>query len=67
MVNLCLKIKNIRVVFGKPVKGKKRKKNENAPKDYPFKKQTISLDTYPIEKSLRLVISSILCTLRRVS
>jgi hypothetical protein len=31
-------IKNINVVFGKPVKGKKRKKNENAPKDSPFKK-----------------------------
>jgi hypothetical protein len=26
-------IKNINVVFGKPVKGKKRKKNENDPKD----------------------------------
>jgi hypothetical protein len=31
-------IKNINVVFGKPVKGEKRKKNEKAPKDYPFKK-----------------------------
>jgi hypothetical protein len=30
-------IKNI-IVFGKPVKGKRRKKNENAPKDSPFKK-----------------------------
>jgi hypothetical protein len=34
-------IKNIKVVFGKPVKGKKRKKNKKAPKDYPFKKQLI--------------------------
>jgi hypothetical protein len=34
-------IKNINVVSGKPVKGKKRKKNEKAPKDSPFKKQSI--------------------------
>jgi hypothetical protein len=34
-------IKNIKVVFGKPVKEKKRKKNEKAPKDSPFKKQSI--------------------------
>jgi hypothetical protein len=34
-------IKNIKVVFGKPVKGKKRKKNKKAPKDSPFKKQSI--------------------------
>jgi hypothetical protein len=31
-------IKNINVVFGKAVKGEKRKKNEKAPKDSPFKK-----------------------------
>jgi hypothetical protein len=31
-------IKNIKVVFGKPMKGKKRKKNKKAPKDSPFKK-----------------------------
>jgi hypothetical protein len=31
-------IKNINVVFGKPVKEKKRKKNEKAQKDSPFKK-----------------------------
>jgi hypothetical protein len=34
-------IKNIKVVFGKSVKGKKRKKNKKAPKDSPFKKQSI--------------------------
>jgi hypothetical protein len=34
-------IKNINVVFRKPVKGKKRKKNEKALKDSPFKKQSI--------------------------
>jgi hypothetical protein len=33
-------IKNINVVFGKPVKGKRRK-NEKAPKDSLFKKQSI--------------------------
>jgi hypothetical protein len=31
-------IKNINILFGKPLKGKKRKKNEMAPKDFPFKK-----------------------------
>jgi hypothetical protein len=31
-------IKNINIVFGKPVKGKKRKKNKKALKDSPFKK-----------------------------
>jgi hypothetical protein len=34
-------IKNINVFFGKPVKGKKRKKNEKASKDSSFKKQSI--------------------------
>jgi hypothetical protein len=34
-------IKNIKVVFGKPMKEKKRKKSEKPPKDSPFKKQTI--------------------------
>jgi hypothetical protein len=34
-------IKNINVIFGKPVKGIKRKKSENPPKDSPFKKQSI--------------------------
>jgi hypothetical protein len=32
-------VKNIKFIFGKPVKGKKRKKPEKAPKDSPFKKQ----------------------------
>jgi hypothetical protein len=59
-------IKNVNVVFGKPVKGIKRKKSEKAPKDSPFKKQSISYNTYLIGKSLRLVMSSIPCTLRRV-
>jgi hypothetical protein len=34
-------IKNINAVFGKPVKGIKRKKSEKPPKDSPFKKQSI--------------------------
>jgi hypothetical protein len=34
-------VKNINVVFGKPVKGIKRKKSEKSPKDSPFKKQSI--------------------------
>jgi hypothetical protein len=32
-------VKNIKAIFGKPVKGKKRKKLEKAPKDSPFKMQ----------------------------
>jgi hypothetical protein len=31
-------IKNINVIFGKPVKGIKRKKSEELPKNSPFKK-----------------------------
>ncbi len=31
-------IKNINVIFGKVVKGIKRKKNKKAPEDFPFKK-----------------------------
>jgi hypothetical protein len=31
-------IKNIKVIFGKPVKGTKRKKTEKPPKDSPFNK-----------------------------
>jgi hypothetical protein len=31
-------IKNSKIVFGKHVKGKKRKKHKKAPKDPPFKK-----------------------------
>jgi hypothetical protein len=34
-------IKNINIVFGKHVKGKKRMKNKKATKDSPFKKQSI--------------------------
>jgi hypothetical protein len=41
-------IKNINIVFEKPVKRKKWKKNKKALKDSPFKKNQFSLDTYPI-------------------
>jgi hypothetical protein len=34
-------IKNIKVVFRKPVKGKKSTKNEKAPKNPPFEKQSV--------------------------
>jgi hypothetical protein len=34
-------VKNINVIFGKSVKGIKRKKSEKPPKDLPFKKQSI--------------------------
>jgi hypothetical protein len=43
-------IKNIKIVFRKPVKGKKRKKNENAPKDSLFKKQSIFFRYLPYWK-----------------
>jgi hypothetical protein len=59
-------IKNINVVFGKPVNGIKWKKSEKPPKDSPFKKQSIFFRYLP-GKSLRLVMPSIPCTLGRVS
>jgi hypothetical protein len=34
-------VKNINVIFEKPVKGVKRKKSEKPPNDSPFKKQSI--------------------------
>jgi hypothetical protein len=40
-------IKNINIIFGKPVKGEKRKKNKKASKDSPFKKQSISFRYLP--------------------
>jgi hypothetical protein len=47
-------IKNIKVVFGKPVKGKKRNKNEKAPKDYLFKKQSIFFRYLPYWKEFEI-------------
>jgi hypothetical protein len=34
-------IKNTNAIFGKPMKGIKRKKSEKPPKNSPFKKQSI--------------------------
>jgi hypothetical protein len=47
-------IKNINVVFGKLVNGKKRKKNENAPKDSSFKKQSIFFTYLPYWKEFEI-------------
>jgi hypothetical protein len=47
-------IKNIKVVFGKLMKGKKRKKNEKASKDSPFKKQSIFFRYLPYWKEFEI-------------
>jgi hypothetical protein len=47
-------IKNINVFFGKPMKGKKRKKNDKAPKDSPFKKQPIFFRYLPYWKEFEI-------------
>jgi hypothetical protein len=47
-------IKNINVIFGKPMRGKKRKKNEKAPKDSPFKKQSIFFRYLPYCKEFEI-------------
>jgi hypothetical protein len=47
-------IKNIKAVFGKPVKGKKRRKNEMALKDPPFKKQLIFFRYLPYWKEFKI-------------
>jgi hypothetical protein len=47
-------IKNIKIVFGKPVKGKKRKKNKKAPKNSPFKKQSIFFRYLPYWKEFEV-------------
>jgi hypothetical protein len=47
-------IKNINIVFGKLVKGKKSKKNEYAPKDSPFKKQSIFFRYLPYWKEFEI-------------
>jgi hypothetical protein len=40
-------IKNINFIFGKPVKGIKRKKSEKPSKDSPFKKQSSETEWMP--------------------
>jgi hypothetical protein len=47
-------IKNIKVIFWMPVKGKKRKKNERAPKDCPLKKQSIFFTYLPYWKEFKI-------------
>jgi hypothetical protein len=47
-------IKNINVIFRKPVKGKKRKKTEKAPKDSLFKKQSIFFRYLPYWKEFEI-------------
>jgi hypothetical protein len=47
-------IKNINVIFRKPVKGKKRKKTEKAPTDSLFKKQSIFFRYLPYWKEFEI-------------
>jgi hypothetical protein len=47
-------IKNINIVFGKPVKGIKRKKSEKPPNDLPFKKQSIFFWYLPYSKEFEI-------------
>jgi hypothetical protein len=60
-------IKNINVVFGKPMKGKRVRKMKRLQRTLHLRNNQFSSDTYPIEKSLRLVMPSIPCMLQRVS
>jgi hypothetical protein len=46
-------IKNISVVFRKPVKGGKRKKNEKSLNNYSFKKQSIFLQILTLLERVR--------------
>jgi hypothetical protein len=52
-------IKNINVVFGRPVKGKRVRKIKRLQRTLRLRNNQFSLDTYPIGKSLRLVMPSI--------
>jgi hypothetical protein len=47
-------INNINVIFGKPVTEIKRKKSEKAPKDSPFKKQSIFFWYLPNWKEFKI-------------
>jgi hypothetical protein len=47
-------IKNINVIFGKPVKGIKRKKSEKPTKDAPFKKQSFFFRYLPYWKEFEI-------------
>jgi hypothetical protein len=52
-------IKNINVVFGRPVKGKRVRKIKRLQRTLRLRNNQFSLDTYPIGKSLRLIMPSI--------
>jgi hypothetical protein len=60
-------IKNINVVFEKPVKGKRGRKMKRLERTLYLRNNQFSSDTYPIGKSSRLVMPSIPCPLQRVS
>jgi hypothetical protein len=47
-------IKNFNIIFGKPMKGIKRKKSEKPPKDSPFKKQSIFYRYLPYWKEFEI-------------
>jgi hypothetical protein len=47
-------VKNINVIFGKPMKGIKRKKSEKPPKDSPFKKQLVFFRYLPYWKEFKI-------------
>jgi hypothetical protein len=47
-------VKNINLIFGKPVKGIKRKRSEKPPKDSPFKKQSIFIRYLPCWKEFEI-------------
>jgi hypothetical protein len=47
-------IKNMNVIFGKPVKGIKRKKSEKPPNNSPFKKQSIFFRYLPYWKEFKI-------------
>ena len=47
-------IKNINVIFGKPMKGIKGKKSKKPPKDSPFKKQSIFFQYLPYWKEFEI-------------
>jgi hypothetical protein len=47
-------IKNMNAIFGKPMKGIKRKKSEKPPKNSPFKKQSIFFWYLPYWKEFKI-------------
>jgi hypothetical protein len=60
-------IKKIKVVFKKPMKGRRGTKMKRLQSTLRLRHNYFSSDTYPIRKSSRLVMPSIPCMLRRVS